>query len=203
MKYNPQIHHRRSIRLQDYDYSSEGAYFVTMCTQNRECLFGEIVNGQMILNGHGKIVEQCWNDLPNHYDNIELDAYVIMPDHFHGIIFIVSVNSVNSVDSVNAVDSVDSVDSVAVGAIHEMARQRLQQQQQQQQQQRRKMLLPKIVGRFKMNSAKQINQMRNTPGISVWQRNYYEHIIRNDKSLENIRNYIINNPVQWYNDNNA
>jgi len=205
MKYNPQIHHRRSIRLQDYDYSSEGAYFVTMCTQNRECLFGEIVNGQMILNEYGKIVEQCWNNLSNHYDNIELDAYVIMPDHFHGIIFIVSVNSVNAVDSVDSVNSVDSVDSVSVGAIHELPRQRQhelpRQQQKQRQQQRRKMLLPKIVGRFKMNSAKQINQMRNTPGISVWQRNYYEHIIRNDKSLENIRNYIINNPLQW--DNNA
>ena len=127
MKYNPQIHHRRSIRLQDYDYSSEGAYFVTMCTQNRECLFGEIVNGQMILNEYGKIVEQCWNDLPNHYDNIALDAYVIMPDHFHGIIFIVgaiqeSFNaSVNSVDSVNAVDSINSV-----GAIHELPRQQRQ-----------------------------------------------------------------------------
>jgi len=182
MKYNPRIHHRRSIRLQDYDYSSEGAYFVTMCTQNRECLFGEIVNGQMILNEHGKIVEQCWNDLPNHYDNIALDAFIIMPDHFHGIIFIVSVDSV---------DSVNAVDSVSVGAIHELPRLR-----------RRKMLLPKIVGRFKMNSAKQINQMRNTPGISVWQRNYYEHIIRDEKSLENIRNYIINNPLQWYYDNN-
>jgi len=197
MKYNPQIHHRRSIRLQNYNYSSEGAYFVTMCTQNRECLFGEIVNGEMILNEHGKIVEQCWNDLPNHYSNIVLDAYVIMPDHFHGIIFIVSVDS----DSVNS-DSVDSdaVDSDAVGAIHELPRLQ-QQQQQQRQRQRRKMLLPKIVGRFKMNSAKQINQMRNTPGISVWQRNYYEHIIRDEKSLENIRKYIINNPEQWYHDN--
>jgi len=109
LKYNPHIHHRRSIRLQDYDYSSEGAYFVTMCTQNRECLFGEIVNGEMILNEYGKIVEQCRNDLPNHYDNIALDAYVIMPDHFHGIIFIVSVDSVDALDSVNAIDSVDSV----------------------------------------------------------------------------------------------
>jgi len=168
MKYNPQIHHRRSIRLQDYDYSSEGAYFVTMCTKNRECLFGEIVNGEMVLSEYGKIVEQCWFNLPNHYDNIELDAYVIMPDHFHGIIFIT--------------DSVKNVESQP-----ELSRQ----------QQRRKMLLPKIVGRFKMNSAKQINQMRNTPGISVWQRNYYEHIIRDEKSLENIRNYIVQNPSKW------
>jgi len=202
MKCNPQIHHRRSIRLEDYDYSSEGAYFVTMCTQNSECLFGEIVNGQMILNEYGKIVQQCWNDLPIHYDNIALDAYVIMPDHFHGIILIT-----------------DNVDNV--GAIHELPRQRQDElprqrqdelprqrqdelpRQRQQQQQRRKMLLPKIVGRFKMNSAKKINQMRNTPGISVWQRNYYEHIIHDEKSLQNIRKYIINNPLQWYYDNNA
>jgi len=185
MKYNPQIHHRRSIRLQGYDYSQNGAYYVTLCTQNRECLFGEIVKGQMILNEYGKIVEQCWNDLPDHYNNIELDAYVIMPNHFHGIILIT-----------DNVDNVDNVRAIHELPIHELPRQ----QQKQRQQQRRKMLLPKIVGRFKMNSAKQINQMRNTPGISVWQRNYYEHIIRDEKSLENIRNYIINNPAKWQDD---
>ena len=188
MKYNPQIHHRRSIRLQGYDYSQNGAYFITLCTHNRECLFGQIQNGQMILNEYGKMVEQCWNNLSNHYDNIELDAYVIMPNHFHGIILIT--------------DNVDNVDNVR--AIRELPRQRQdelpRQQQKQRQQQRRKMLLPKIVGRFKTNSAKQINQMRNTPGISVWQRNYYEHIIRDEKSLENIRNYIINNPAKWQDD---
>jgi REP element-mobilizing transposase RayT len=216
MKYNPKKHHRRSIRLQNYDYSSEGAYFVTMCTQNRECLFGEIVNGEMVLNEYGKIVEQCWFNLPNHYDNIKLDAYVIMPDHFHGIIFIT--------DSVETVDSVDSV-----GAIHELPRHELPQRESPQrespqrespqrespqresqpeslespqqelsrQQQRRKMLLPKIIGRFKMNSAKQINLIRNTPGVSVWQRDYYEHIIRDVESLENIRNYIVQNPSKW------
>jgi len=213
MKYNRQIHNRRSVRLQNYDYSSEGAYFVTLCTQNRECLFGEIVNEQMVLNEHGKIVEQCWNDLPNHYDNIELDAYVIMPNHFHGIILIT--------DNVWAIHELPRHELPRQRQDelprHELPRQRQdelpihelpihelpRQQQKQRQQQRRKMLLPKIVGRFKMNSAKQINQMRNTPGISVWQRNYYEHIIRDEKSLENIRNYIINNPLQWYYDNNA
>jgi len=198
MKYNPQIHHRRSIRLQGYDYSQNGAYFITLCTHNRECLFGQIQNGQMILNEYGKIVEQCWNNLSNHYDNIELDAYVIMPNHFHGIILIT-----------DNVDNVDNVRAIRELPIHELPRQRKhelpihelpRQQQKQRQQQRRKMLLPKIVGRFKTNSAKQINQMRNTPGISVWQRNYYEHIIRDEKSLENIRNYIINNPAKWQDD---
>ncbi|ROL55715.1 transposase [Bacteroidetes/Chlorobi group bacterium MS-B_bin-24] len=190
MKYNPQIHHRRSIRLQGYDYSQNGAYFITLCTHNRECLFGQIQNGQMILNEYGKIVEQCWNNLSNHYDNIELDAYVIMPNHFHGIILI--TDNVDNVDNVRAIRELP----IHELPIHELPRQ----QQKQRQQQRRKMLLPKIVGRFKMNSAKQINQMRNTPGISVWQRNYYEHIIRDEKSLENIRNYIINNPAKWQDD---
>jgi REP element-mobilizing transposase RayT len=193
MKYNPQIHHRRSIRLQEYDYSQNGAYFVTLCTQNRECLFGKIVNGEMILNEQGKIVEQCWNDLSNHYNNIVLDAYVIMPNHFHGIIFIT-----------DTVDNVDNVGAIHVGAIHELplywAIHESPLQQQQRMQQRRKMLLPKIIGRFKMNSAKQINQIRNTSGVPVWQRNYYEQIIRNEKSLEIIRNYIINNPLEWYYD---
>ena len=193
MKYNPDIHHRRSIRLQGYDYSQNGAYYVTLCTQNRECLFGEIVKGEMILNEYGKIVEQCWNNLSNHYDNIELDAYVIMPNHFHGIILIT--------DTVDNVDNVDNVGAIHELPLHESPIHELPIQSPiQSPQQRRKMLLPKIVGRFKMNSAKQINQMRNTPGISVWQRNYYEHIIRNDKSLENIRNYIINNPSEWYYD---
>jgi len=190
MKYNPQIHHRRSIRLQGYDYSQNGAYFITLCTHNRECLFGQIQNGQMILNEYGKMVEQCWNNLSNHYDNIELDAYVIMPNHFHGIILI--TDNVDNVDNVRAIRELP----IHELPIHELPRQ----QQKQRQQQRRKMLLPKIVGRFKMNSAKQINQMRNTPGISVWQRNYYEHIIRDEKSLENIRNYIINNPAKWQDD---
>jgi len=203
MKYNPQIHHRRSIRLQGYDYSQNGAYFITLCTHNRECLFGQIQNGQMILNEYGKMVEQCWNNLSNHYDNIELDAYVIMPNHFHGIILI--TDNVDNVDNVRAIRELP----IHELPIHELPRQRKhelpihelpRQQQKQRQQQRRKMLLPKIVGRFKMNSAKQINQMRNTPGISVWQRNYYEHIIRDEKSLENIRNYIINNPAKWQDD---
>jgi len=188
MKYNPQIHHRRSIRLQDYDYSSEGAYFVTICARHRECLFGEIQNEQMILNEYGKIVEQCWLDLPNHYHNIVLDAYIIMPNHFHGIIFI--TDNVDNVDNVRAIHELH---------LHELPLHELPlQSSQQSSQQRRKMLLPKIIGRFKMNAAKQINQIRNTPGIPVWQRNYYEHIIRNEESLNNIRNYIVNNPSKWY-----
>jgi len=86
MKYNPDKHHRRSIRLQGYDYSQPGIYFITLCTQNRECLFGEILNGEMRLNEFGKIAHQCWLEMPHHFPHVQLDEFVIMPDHIHGII---------------------------------------------------------------------------------------------------------------------
>ena len=89
MKYNPDIRHRRSIRLQGFDYSQAGAYFVSICTQNRECLFGEIVEGKMVLNDAGRIVQTVWDDLPNHYLDVELDECVVMPNHVHGIVVIV------------------------------------------------------------------------------------------------------------------
>jgi REP element-mobilizing transposase RayT len=166
-KYN-----RRSIRLKNYDYSSPGAYFITIVTNNRQYLFGEIVNNEMILNEYGEIANKYWYEIPKHYTNTQLDEYVIMPNHIHGIIFI-------------------------VGAIHELP---LQQNEFPQLIQRRKMLLPKIIGRFKMNAAKQINQIRQTPGIPVWQRNYYEHIIRDTDDLSRIRHYISDNPKNWNND---
>jgi REP element-mobilizing transposase RayT len=86
MLYNPNIHHRRSIRLKGYDYAQSGMYFVTICVQNRECLFGKITNGEMTLNDAGKMVMQCWIDIPQHYQNVVLHEFVIMPNHIHGII---------------------------------------------------------------------------------------------------------------------
>jgi len=180
-KYDQEKYHRRSIRLKGYDYSQAGAYYVTMCTQNRECLFGEIVNGKMRLNEYGQIVQQCWMEIPQHYQNVQLDEYVVMPNHVHGIIII------------------NESDISTVGAIHELP---LRHELPHSREQRRNMLLPKIIGRFKMNVAKPINRIRQTPGISVWQRNYYEHIIRNENELNRIRHYIINNPLHWKTDDN-
>jgi len=122
MKYNPDIHHRRSIRLQGYDYSQSGAYFITTCTQNRECLFGEIHNGKMYLNEYGEIAKKCWVEIPKHHQNVQLDEYVIMPNHIHGIVVI---------------------NEPAVGAIHELP---LRNELPHSREQRRKMLLPKIIG---------------------------------------------------------
>ncbi len=165
-----QTRRRKLLRLQDYDYSKSGAYFITICTYDRRNIFGEIVGAEMQMNEFGKVVESCWNELPMHYFEIELDEFVVMPNHMHGIIMI--------------------LENGAVGAIHELPLPRTRPE-------RRKMLLPKIMGRFKMGSAKLINKMRNTSGNPIWQRNYYEHIIRNEKSLHRIQGYIDTNPARW------
>lgn len=81
--------HRRSIRLNGYDYSQTGVYFITICTQNRECLFGEVVNGAMRLNGLGEIAQRCWNEIPAHFPHVKLDAFVVMPNHVHGVLWVV------------------------------------------------------------------------------------------------------------------
>ena len=162
---------RRSIRLQNYDYSKAGSYYITVCTRNRELLFGDVVRGQMKRNEIGQIVQNVWDSLPQFYDGIELDAFIIMPNHLHGIIVIRS----------------------AVGAIHESPLQ----QDALRVRDRRNMFLSKIIGRLKMVSAKNINLFRKTSGLAVWQCNYYEHIIRYEASLDRIRQYIADNPAQW------
>ena len=86
MKYNPKIHHRRSIRLQNYDYSQAGAYFVTICVQERVCLFGDVVDGAMQVGNIGRIISVCWAEISDHFPTVDLDAFVIMPNHVHGII---------------------------------------------------------------------------------------------------------------------
>jgi len=170
MTYNPEIHHRRSIRLKEYDYSQEGSYFITICTHNREFLFGKISNGEMILNEYGEIVEKCWFDLPNHYWYIALNEFIVMPNHFHCIISMTSGTSVMAPGSV-------------VGAGLKPAP-----------------TLPEIVRALKTFSARRINEIRKTTGIPVWQRNYYEHIIRDDESYYQISEYIKNNPAHWVED---
>ena len=160
---------RRSIRLKGYDYSADGAYFITTCVRNRECLLGEIKDGQIIINQYGAIVRDVWESLPNIVSDIDLDEYVIMPNHFHAII---SINK--SLESTEVYKDLDIDDIKA----------------------RRKMILPKLVGRFKMLTAKAINNAREIEG-SFWQRNYYERVIRNEEDCQIVRQYIINNPIQW------
>ena len=177
MKYNPDIHNRRSTRLTGYNYSQAGAYFLTLCSLDRQCIFGDILDGNVKLNEYGKIIHACWHHLPQRYSRASLDAFVIMPNHIHGILMI---------------------DDDNVGAIHELPLQN--ESLPEYPKQRRKMLIPQMIGWFKMNSAKQINQISDRPGYPVWQRNYYDHIIRDETELTKIRDYIINNPLNWKTD---
>ena len=190
MPYDPEIHHRRSIRLKGYDYSQAGAYFITICTHNREFLFGEIIDGQMHLNEIGKIVESEWLKTSDIRDEVELDAFVVMPNHVHGIIVITGNSSPSEpVGAHGRAPNVDMMaDDLGVAAVRADGRPPLRRQ-------------PKSIGSimagFKSTVTKQINEIRQTPGAPVWQRNYYEHIIRNEKALQRIQRYIIENPQQW------
>lgn len=168
MKYDPVKHHRRSIRLKGYDYSQAGFYFVTICCYQRQRLFGEIVDGTMRLNQYGEIVAETYKWLSLRYSYVHLDKWIVMPNHFHGII--VLTNKPRRGVSRNAPT------------------------------QPKRKPLGQLIGVFKTVSSKKINQIRNVPGIPVWQRNYYEHIIRNENALNNIRQYIINNPLSWHQD---
>ncbi|MBN1886714.1 MAG: transposase [Thermoflexales bacterium] len=172
-RYDPQHHHRRSIRLKGYDYAQAGAYFVTLCVQNRECALGYVVDGGMVLNDAGQIVQACWDDLPNHYPHIQLDAFVVMPNHVHGIIVLV-----------------DDVRMGLVGAGLKPAPTTPAKQHG----------LPEIVRAFKTFSARRINLIRGTPGQAFWQCNYYERVIRDEAELDRARRYIETNPAQWQTD---
>lgn len=185
MKYDPAKHHRRSIRLQGYDYSQAGAYFITICTWQRECLFGEITDGEMQLNRWGEIVHLHWQNLPKYHHHLELDEFVIMPNHLHGIIVLINNNN-NSVGAGLADMSGQKQTTFQQNPPSPMVQPQTQPKK-----------LSEIIRGFKTFSARRINQMRRNCGVPVWQRNYYEHIIRNEESLQHIRQYIINNPLTW------
>lgn len=154
---------RRSIRLQGYDYSRSGAYFVRICAQNRECLFGDIVDGKMVLNDAGKIVAGEWMKSGEIRDEIESGEWVVMPNHFHGIVMIRRGDR-------PVAPTMPGPRPKSIGS---------------------------LMSGFKPAVTKRINEIRNTPDVKLWQRNYYEHVIRNDDELNRIREYIANNPMKW------
>jgi len=234
VKYDVRKHHRRSIRLRGYDYAHAGAYFVTVCARERECLFGTVVDGAMRLNENGAIVDDWWRDIPRHFPRVDIDAHIIMPNHMHGIVVI---------------DGNDPIGPTAVGAGSPRPgspRPGLpgvkggggtQGEETRGEEPRggetrggetrggetpplqegeygggriaeiivgagsprpvKPPTLGQIVAYFKYQSSKAIAAAREMPGVPVWQRNYYEHIIRSEESLDKIRWYITENPARW------
>ena len=210
MPYNSNIHHRRSIRLKRYDYTQQGAYFVTICTHQRNCLFGEIVDGEIKLNTNGEIARGSWLSIPRHFKNVELDEFVIMPNHLHGIIIIESSEVAGE-----ALANQDFSQLFSEVAGEALANQDFSQQQNLSSQcfaptvytgetikinGTKPQSLAAITQNYKSVSTRQINRMNKAKGNVIWQRNYYEHIIHNEEALNNIREYIVNNPINWVKD---
>ncbi|MCA9408484.1 MAG: transposase [Candidatus Omnitrophica bacterium] len=163
-----QIQRRKSIRLKNYDYRQEGAYYITVCTFEKIEIFGHIMDGKMVLNDIGKIVYDEWKNTEKLRPNVLLDAFIVMPNHIHGIII---MNWSMSDDTIkNDVPNKFRSPSQTIGS---------------------------IVRGFKSVSTKRINIYRNSPSRYVWQRNFHDHIIRNEKDFNRIREYINNNPKQW------
>lgn len=186
MKYDLSKHHRRTIRLKGHDYSADGMYFITICTYQRNCLFGEIVNGIMNQNEYGQIVAEEWLKSADIRQEIGFGEWVIMPNHIHGIVIIDRVERTNSVGAHGHAPLQDV--SPQLTSPHQGVALR-----------QPKSLSTFIAG-FKMAVTKRINLSRNAPGTPVWQRNYYEHIIRNEAAFQTILRYIRNNPKTWESD---
>ncbi|MBL7072454.1 MAG: transposase [Candidatus Omnitrophica bacterium] len=170
---------RKSIRLKDYDYAQTGGYDVSICAHGDKCIFGVVKNGEMFLSDCGKIVDKCWNEIPEHFPHVELDEHIVMPNHMHGIIVIGGENDDNNVGA-----GFPRPDNETAGKGRG----------------NRAPTLGQIVAYFKYGSTKQINAMRNTPGARLWQRNFYEHVIRNEPDLNRVREYIVYNPAKWEED---
>ena len=214
---------RRSMRLPGYDYSQAGAYFVTICTRGRVCVLGDVVDGRVRLSEFGRLAHSVWSELPRHYSHVRLDAWVVMPNHVHGIVMLEPSDDVvgaglkpaptieNELPSMvldasrsRRVDrtvlkpapvSKDELPSMVLdasrsrrtdGTVLKSAPTG-----------RRQHGLPEVVRAFKTYSARRINAARGATGTPFWQRNYYEHVIRDEESLDRIREYIVYNPARW------
>lgn len=171
MKFETSKNQRSSIRLKEFDYSQSGGYFVTICTYKGECLLGNVINGEMRLSKSGDIVNKFWHKIAGHFPNVKTDVFVVMPNHTHGIIFI--------------------TDECRGGVSPPL---RCHQGEETSPLQKR--VLGQIIAYFKYQTTKQVNQILNTAGTSLWQRNYYEHVIRNEYDLRQIREYIVNNTLK-------
>ncbi len=163
MPYDPDKHHRRSLRLPGYDYTQVGAYFVTLCTAGRTSLLGQIDAGTLDLSMYGRIVEQCWCDLPQHFPNVSLDAFVVMPNHLHGILILTGQALQHPHPPHSRLPVPHGTQPGSLGA---------------------------VIQNFKAVSTRKVNGARRTRGEPVWQRNYYERIVRNANELDRIRQYI-------------
>jgi putative transposase len=166
-------HDRKSIRLKEYDYSQPGEYFITICKHDKQCIFGEIVDEEIQLSKEGEIVKEEWLRTSIIRPDVKLDSFIIMPNHIHGIIVLNEMHESYGRGTSQRAPTVERFGKPTSNSI------------------------PTIIRLFKSVTTKRINQIHHLPGLSIWQRGYYDHIIRGEKDLNNIQDYIINNPIKW------
>ena len=226
MRFDPERHRRRSMRLKGYDYSQAGAYFVTICTQGRACLFGEVVDGEMRLNDAGRMVVAEWERLPALFSNVVLDAFVVMPNHIHGIVILTDPAD-DATDGATAIGATisgattggattrvapttagDDATPVGAGLVPAPSTPAPSTPAQSvpapstPDPSTPAPTLGDVIGAFKsrvtVEYARGVRTFGWTPfDRRLWQRNYYEHIIRNEETLNCIRRYIAENPIRW------
>ncbi len=193
--YNPEIHKRKSIRLKGYDYSCADLYFITICTKNKEPLFGDIDNAKMIFSDGGNIAQRCWQDIPKHYPETKLYEYIIMPNHVHGIIQITNENVGACPRVQRRVQNFEPFHNKTLQ--HDSPKNNHPSKANQYQK-----VIPKSIGSiirgFKIGVTKWFRQ--NTEIHSIWQRGFYERIIRNEQAYFKISEYINDNPLTWQKD---
>lgn len=166
--YDPTKRRRQSLRLRNYDYSCLGAYFITACTFRRELLFGEVIDAETQLNDLGRIAAEEWLKSAEVRTEVQLDAWIVMPNHIHGIVILAEEREGSDRPAPSNGPHTGSLGALVAG--------------------------------LKSSVTKRINSTRGTPSALVWQRNYYDHVIRNESSLNRIRQYIADNPVRWPDD---
>lgn len=169
MSDHKQTRNRHTLRLKGYDYASAGIYFVTICCQQRACLLGEVVSGEMHLSVLGEAVRSCWQAIPLHFPHVELDAFVVMPNHLHGIVIL--NERCPDMDRANIDSPLPRSPSLTLGS---------------------------IVRGFKIGVSKWLRGNGDT--TQIWQRNYYEQILRDEAGLHRVRQYIADNPLRWHED---
>jgi REP element-mobilizing transposase RayT len=192
--YDPHTHHRRSTRLKGYDYAVPGAYFVTICTAEREQTLGYVAEGRIVPSQIGTVVRDCWRALPRRFRHIDLDEWCVMPNHVHGIIFIIDDppgprggrHAARLLEPPPDSEPASCGTPSASSPVPTTGGKRLAPGS-----------LGVIVRAFKASSTRRVNRIRGSTGASLWQRGYHDRIIRNERELSAIRRYIADNPISW------
>jgi putative transposase len=164
---------RKSIRLKEYDYVQAGAYFVTICSSNKQSIFGRVEEDAVRLNALGRVVDECWRQIPDHFANAEVDEYLIMPNHLHGIIVLECRDTIHRVRESSSESKTESFGNPIAGTI------------------------PTIIRTFKAAVTRESRRLGLITGEKLWQGGYFERIIRNKDSMMKAREYIVNNPLRW------